>query len=86
MIEDMYTTNAKTTPVETNVYSQKYSSRTIIVNGESYEMPKVNLATSCLICGESVPISHSKDSPKICDKCKKAVMKMRERLLKGKEK
>ena len=78
MIEDMYTTNAETTSVETK--------RTVIVNGESYEMPKVNLATSCLICGESVPISHSKDYPKICDKCKKAVMKMRERLLKGKEK
>lgn len=78
MKEDMYTTNAETTSIETK--------RTIIVNGESYEMPKVNLATSCLICGESVPISHAKDYPKICDKCKKAVMKMRERLLKGKEK
>ena len=75
MKEDMYTTNAETTSVET---------RTIIVNGESYEMPKVNLAISCLICGESVPISHVKDSPKICDKCKKAVMKMRERLIKEK--
>lgn len=77
MKEDMYTTNAETTSVET---------RTIIVNGESYEMPKVNLATSCLICGESVPISHAKDFPKICDECKKAVMKMRERLIKGEEK
>lgn len=78
MKEDMYTTNAENTSVETK--------RTIIVNGESYEIPKVNLATSCLICGESVPISHAKDSPKICDECKKAVMKMRERLIKGKEK
>lgn len=78
MKEDMYTTNAETTSVETK--------RTIIVNGESYEISKVNLATSCLICGESVPISHINDSPKICDECKKAVMKMRERLIKRKEK
>ena len=76
MKEDMYTTNAETTSVETK--------RTIIVNGESYKISKVNLATSCLICGESVPILHVKDSSKICDKCKKAVMKMRERLIKEK--
>ena len=40
---------------------------------------KVNydIGTPCLICGESVPIFHIHDTPKICQKCKDAVMKVR---------
>lgn len=38
-------------------------------------------ATDCLICGEDVPV-HDFDlgHPKICEKCKAAVMKMREQM------
>ena len=37
----------------------------------------VNLSTSCLICGEPVPIENPRDYPKICEKCKEAVMFVR---------
>lgn len=40
------------------------------------------LATSCVICGESVKLTEyeamGKNIFKVCDKCKQAVMKMRE--------
>ena len=37
--------------------------------------------TSCLVCGESVPIFDPYCSPyKICDKCKRAILKMRENM------
>ncbi len=36
------------------------------------------LATYCLICGESVPVYSIHDAPKICDKCKAVVMRLRE--------
>ena len=40
---------------------------------------KFGYRTSCLICGEMVEISNLYDRPyKICDKCKAAVMAMRE--------
>ena len=35
------------------------------------------IATSCMICGDSVAIPWPHDPHKICDKCKAAVMKMR---------
>ena len=46
----------------------------------------VTLATSCIICGESVPLTMEEEMVsrngyyifKVCDKCKEAVMKMRE--------
>lgn len=38
---------------------------------------EVALATHCLICGESVPASSINYVPKVCDKCKAAVMKIR---------
>lgn len=40
----------------------------------------VNLSTSCLICGEPVPMENPRDYPKICEKCKKAVMHVREKI------
>ena len=49
----------------------------------------VSFATSCLICNESIPlddfeiarIKYGRDiAPKICDKCKNAVMQMRKEL------
>ena len=47
----------------------------------------VTLATSCIICGESVPLTMEEEMGsrnghyifKVCDDCKKAVMKMREK-------
>jgi hypothetical protein len=36
-----------------------------------------HLATRCLICGEFVEIESVHEAPKVCDKCKAAVMKMR---------
>ena len=38
------------------------------------------LSTSCLICGAPVPIENPRDCPKICEKCKKAVMHVREKI------
>ena len=35
------------------------------------------MVTSCLICGESVPVSMWDNHSKICDKCKKAILKLR---------
>ena len=44
-----------------------------------YDLPKkLNIRTNCLICGEPVLMTHMGDDPKICDKCKEAILKMRE--------
>lgn len=40
----------------------------------------VDLSASCLICGEPVPIDNPRDYPKICEKCKEAVMFVREKI------
>lgn len=34
-------------------------------------------AIPCLICGEPVPVSIWENHSKICDKCKKAILKLR---------
>ena len=47
----------------------------------------VTLATSCIICGESIELTMAEEMEsrhghhifKVCDECKKAVMKMREK-------
>ena len=39
-----------------------------------------SIGTLCLVCGESVPIFDHRDIPKICDKCKVAIMAMREQM------
>lgn len=36
-----------------------------------------NLGIPCLICGSIVPIYHPSQAPKICEKCKGAVMLIR---------
>ena len=38
------------------------------------------LATPCLICGEPVPISMLDNHSKICEKCKKTILKLRRML------
>ena len=65
---------------------------------DSYERITVNKAVTsmlcigCLICGESVPLSVEEEStlmngikigPKICDKCRNAILKMRENIETG---
>lgn len=42
------------------------------------EAVETHLGTPCMVCGESVPIFNPREAPKICDKCKAAIMKMRE--------
>lgn len=38
-----------------------------------------SFGTSCLVCGECVPLNGPLDPRyKICDKCKRAILKMRE--------
>ena len=39
---------------------------------------QAEIETPCLICGEGVPVFGSCYVPKICEKCKAAVMKVRE--------
>ena len=45
-----------------------------------YTTSKLKLAIPCLICNELIELAdyESRDSVKVCDKCKQAVMKMRE--------
>lgn len=33
-----------------------------------------SMSVSCLICGTPVPMENPRDCPKICEKCKEAVM------------
>lgn len=42
--------------------------------------PVYEFVTSCLICGEDVLISMWHGGPKICDKCKAAIMHVRKQL------
>ena len=56
-----------------------------VIGIEALNVP-VTLATSCIICGESVPLTMEEEMGsrnghyifKVCDECKEAVMKMRE--------
>lgn len=58
-------------------------SKKYMFNGQVFEVKERSvealLATSCLICDEDIPV-HDFDlgKVKICEKCKAAVMKMRE--------
>ena len=39
----------------------------------------VEYCTSCLVCGESIPVSVYENHVKICEDCKKAIMFIKER-------
>ena len=39
-----------------------------------------SLSTKCIICGEPVPISDLREAYKVCDKCKRAVLHIRDRM------
>ena len=67
--------------------SKWLSSGTIDISS-AYTRQKVSLATDCLICGEMIELTEIEESAvlcggsfyKVCDKCKQAVMKMREQI------
>lgn len=61
--------------------------KTITVNISN--RPKTRLCALCLICGESVPLTEMEESAlcyghhirsKVCDKCKAAILYMREQM------
>ena len=52
------------------------NSMTITITGEATE---ASFGTSCLVCDECVPFYSLFDhAPKICEKCKRAILRMRE--------
>lgn len=48
-----------------------------IIRPTKLAVGQVTIGIACLICGESVPTTFGDFSPKICKKCRDAVMKMR---------
>lgn len=61
--------------------------RTITINLK--DQPKAQLCTSCIVCGESVLLTEQEEislqyghsiHSKVCDKCKAAVLYMREHM------
>ena len=52
------------------------NSMTITITGEATE---ASFGTSCLVCDEFIPLYSPFDrGQKICEKCKRAILKMRE--------
>lgn len=45
------------------------------ITPEKYVEPMIG--TPCLVCDEDVVIFNHKDAPKICDKCRAAILAMR---------
>ena len=62
------------------VYCSEVFYDTKIAQFEDIPFNIEGLATSCLICGESVPVSMLDNHSKICEKCKKAILKLRKML------
>ena len=50
------------------------------VTAKDSNVSTIALAVKCLICGESIPTGSLRETVKICDKCKAAVMKVREEM------
>ena len=67
--------------------NSKWLSVTVDISS-AYMNEKVSIATPCLICGEMIELTEIEESAvlcgesfyKVCDKCKQAVMKMREQI------
>lgn len=53
---------------------RNHVTKNIIVQDNTY----FSLTTKCIICGESVPISDLREAYKVCDKCKRAVLHIRD--------
>ncbi len=49
----------------------------MIARLEFDETSMCEIGTSCLICGETVPLHGLDRPPKVCEECKKAVMEVR---------
>ena len=68
----------------TRYYRTDYPYCDMCMEGNAFEYADESLKTestklgsmsvSCLICGAPVPIENPRDYPKICEKCKEAVM------------
>ena len=48
-----------------------------IVRKSYLQLEAVEIGTPCLICGDAVPVFGIGYTPQICEKCKAAVMKVR---------
>ena len=74
----VYPTNpAQVKCVITGQYKTIGSQCNAIFNGI---IPHIETCTACLVCGEDVAVGLSDRGPVICEKCKDAIMTMRERL------
>lgn len=62
------------------IYCSEVFYDTKAVQYESIPTEINSLATPCLICGEYVPISMFDNHAKICENCKKAILKLRKML------
>ena len=49
----------------------------MIARLEFDETSRYEIGTSCLICGETVPVDGFDYHPKVCEECKNAVMEVR---------
>ena len=60
-------------------YSNELFSYVITTDAQYGSNPTVPIIETapCLICGEPVPVSMWENHAKICDKCKKAILKVR---------
>ena len=60
-------------------YSNELFSYVITTDAQYGSNPTVPIIETapCLICGEPVPVSMWENHAKICDKCKKAILKLR---------
>ena len=54
-----------------------YDTKATPISSPKYAPIEPCMVTSCLICGEPVSVSMWENHSKICDKCKKAILKLR---------
>lgn len=62
------------------IYCSEVFYDTKVAQFETSPLEINSLATPCLICGEPVPVSMLDNHSKICEKCKKAILKLRKML------
>lgn len=64
------------------VFSNELFSYVITTGVQHYDVQTVATTQTapCLICGEPVPVTMLENHAKICDKCKKAILKLRKML------
>ena len=62
----------------------EYLDKVNTITNDIIEFVPQSIEAPCLICGEDVPIDFPERWPVVCDKCKTAVMKLRELIEKEK--